>query len=221
MSKTESPFQGAKDRIAVLNYGIGNLGSVMNMIKRVGLEADLITDASVIKNYHRFILPGVGHFDACAKAFRASGFLPELENQVLVNRKPLLGICVGYHLLTESSEEGQEQGLGWLDAKTVKFKDPSQQFKIPHMGWNTVQLKNENFFNKNEFSELIEPRFYFVHSYFVNANKQSDVVFETDYINPFAAAMKSKNIVGIQFHPEKSHRFGMAIFKQFAKMEMP
>lgn len=209
----------AKDRIAVLNYGIGNLGSVMNMLKRVGLEAELVSEASHLKNFQRFILPGVGHFDACAKAFKASGLLSELENQVLVLKKPILGICVGFHLLTASSEEGRESGLGWLDAKTLKFKDKTQAFKIPHMGWNTVDLKNENFFNRNQFAELIEPRFYFVHSYYVSANNQSDVVFEAHYINPFAAAMKSNNIVGIQFHPEKSHRFGMAVFKQFSQME--
>lgn len=203
--------------VSVVNYGIGNLGSVLNMFKRIGVSANLVNSPSQIEAADKLILPGVGAFDSCMRALNESGMLPAIKNHTLVEKKPLLGICVGYQMLTYKSEEGSLPGLGWLDAETCKFVDVSHKMKIPHMGWNYLKPVQNHQLSAN-FSQEAEnlARAYFVHSYFVKAKNNSDILFETDYILPFASGMAKENIMGVQFHPEKSHKFGMQLFRSFA-----
>ncbi|MEK6627791.1 MAG: imidazole glycerol phosphate synthase subunit HisH, partial [Bdellovibrionota bacterium] len=148
-------------------------------------------------------------------ALNTSGMLEAIKKQVLVNKIPLLGICVGYQMLTKKSEEGQLQGLGWLEAETLKFQDDSRQMKIPHMGWNYIKPVGEHPL-ANAFLE--KSRAYFVHSYYVKAKSAKDIILETEYIQNFASGMAYQNIMGVQFHPEKSHKFGMQLFKSFVEL---
>lgn len=205
----------------IVNYGIGNLGSVQNMFKRIGVKTELATTAKQIQEAEKIILPGVGAFDSCMKALTDSGMLEALQESVIGRKTPVLGICVGYQMLTKKSEEGQLAGLGWLDAETIKFKDETHKMKIPHMGWNYIKTKSNHplvaGYAKN-FTEV--PRAYFVHSYYVQPNNQADVTLETNYIANFASGLAENNIMGVQFHPEKSHKFGMQLFKSFVDLQL-
>lgn len=200
--------------IYIINYGIGNLGSVQNMLKKIGAEVRFATNANDIYAAKKLILPGVGAFDSCMQALNSSDMLPALKEQVINNKIPLLGICVGYQMLTKRSEEGSLSGLGWLEAETLKFRDESMKMKIPHMGWNYIKPSGDHPLTK-EFTD--KSRAYFVHSYYVRAEQQKDVLLETEYIHTFASGMACKNIMGVQFHPEKSHKFGMQLFKSYVE----
>lgn len=204
--------------VYIINYGIGNLGSVKNMFKKIGVEAQYATTPEDIYKAEKLVLPGVGAFDSCVKALKSSGMLNSLTEQVRTKKVPLLGICVGYQMLTEKSEEGIESGLGWLEAETVKFRDDSLKMKIPHMGWNYITPAAEHPLVRCYAQE--KARAYFVHSYYVKAKKNQDVILETEYINKFAAGMAHENIMGVQFHPEKSHRFGQELFKSFMELNI-
>ena len=202
--------------IAVVNYGLGNVGSIANILKRIGAEAAITSDPSQIRQAEKLVLPGVGSFDAGMEKLQASGLRPILEDQVLVKKTPLLAICLGMQMLTSSSEEGAMKGLGWLDARTVKFAlTPDQpQLRIPHMGWNTVTAaKKSNLFPSID-NEL---RFYFVHSYHVVCNQPGDILLRARYGIDFVAAVQKGNIMGVQFHPERSHIFGMNLMRRFAE----
>lgn len=199
--------------VYIINYGIGNLGSVKNMFKKIGVEAQMATTSEDIFKADRLVLPGVGAFDSCVSALAASGMLNSISEVVLQKKTPILGICVGYQMLTKSSEEGNLQGLGWLNAETLKFQDESLKMKIPHMGWNYILPQSEHPLNK--YYQEGKARAYFVHSYYVKAYEDKDVILKTDYIHQFASGMAKENIMGVQFHPEKSHRFGMELFKAF------
>ena len=206
--------------VTVVNYGIGNLGSVLNMLKRIGVKAELATTSQQIINADKVILPGVGAFDSCMLALKESGMLPAIEQHAVHLKKPLLGICVGYQMLTKSSEEGLQQGLGWLDATTVKFDDTKPKFKVPHMGWNYLKpMQDHDLARPFSLEQGSLARAYFVHSFYVKPNTQTDVLFETEYINSFASGMAHKNIMGVQFHPEKSHKYGMQLFKAFSEIK--
>ena len=141
-----------------------------------------------------------------------SGISDALHEKVINQKTPILGICLGMQLMTQRSEEGKLTGLGWFDAEVKKFISTEKKYKIPHMGWNLIDVKKESpLFS----SEEIERRFYFVHSYFVKSNAKEEVLTETNYINTFASGLAKENIFGLQFHPEKSHKFGMEIIKNF------
>lgn len=201
--------------IVVVDYGLGNLGSISNMFRKIGVSAQPSGDPSRVAAAERFVLPGVGAFDAGMSSLRASGLIPILEERVLRDGAPLLGICLGLQLLTRSSEEGSERGLGWLAARTVRFRFSSEDhrgLKVPHMGWNRVTAERGDAWP----SLLGEPRFYFVHSYHVDCDNGSDVMATTTYGYRFPVAIRHGNIVGVQFHPEKSHRYGMAVLRDFA-----
>ncbi len=200
-------------KIAIINYGLGNLGSVKNMLKKVGCTEVFITDnADEIANADQLLLPGVGSFDKGMSSLQETGLVPLLNELVLVQKKPVLGICLGAQMMTKKSEEGTLPGLGWFDAEVVKFNLEDKQLKIPHMGWNEVKVTKENYI----LDQLPNPaRFYFVHSYFIKANNEKDILLQCNYGNPFCAALQHENIIGMQFHPEKSHQFGMRIFRNF------
>jgi len=202
--------------ITIVDYGVGNLGSIINMLKKVGVKAGIASDPALLKQAEKLILPGVGAFDAGMKKLMDTG-LAELLNELVLEKKiPVLGLCLGMQLMTKRSAEGAEAGLGWLDAETIRFKFGAENahLKVPHMGWNTLEIRRPH----PLVAELgAEARFYFVHSYHVVCAEEDDVVAYTDYGYPLAAVISKDNIMGAQFHPEKSHKFGMQLLKNFAE----
>lgn len=202
--------------IVIVDYGMGNLGSILNMLKKIGAPAVISADARGIENADKLILPGVGAFDTGMKRLRESGMLDLLNDKVLRRKTPTLGVCLGMQLLMNRSEEGAESGLGWIEGETIRFQfDPQRaQLKIPHMGWNTVMLQRDGVLARNL---PADSRFYFVHSYHVRCQNPTDVVSTTAYGYEFPSMLQHENIVGAQFHPEKSHRFGMQVYRNFAE----
>jgi imidazole glycerol-phosphate synthase subunit HisH len=202
--------------IAIVNYGVGNLASVKNMLKKAGYESELVSDAEAIERATKIILPGIGAFDHCMTEFNNSGLREAVTQKTLKDKTPLLGICVGLQMLMENSEEGVEPGLGWIAGKTVKFKkEKLGDLKIPHMGWTSVQIAK-----KTALTEGLgdQPRFYFVHSYYVQPDDKTDEMLTAHYGYDFTAAVNRDNIYGAQFHPEKSHKYGMKILENFARL---
>lgn len=200
--------------IAILDYGMGNLKSIYNMFKKIGIDSVITSDIEVIKKADKYLLPGVGSFDHGMINLKKALFFETLEKEVLENKKPILGICLGMQLLTNSSEEGKEKGLGWIDAKSVKFDLEDKSLAIPHMGWNKTTPTKLN----SIFKELEENRFYFVHSYYVVCNDENNILASVDYGKTFTCSINKDNIYGVQFHPEKSHKFGMQLLKNFGEM---
>jgi imidazole glycerol-phosphate synthase subunit HisH len=204
--------------VAILDYGLGNPFSIANMISRAGGSSVVTSDAAVIASANQIILPGVGSFDEGIANLHNFGLYNVLQERVINRKVPFLGICLGMQLLSKSSEEGSLPGLGWIDSNTVRFSGQTfseKAFRIPHMGWTDVE-ENADF-------ELIssvsgKPRFYFVHSYHVVCNDPADVVLEADYGIPFTAAIQRDNIYGVQFHPEKSHKYGLHLIENFISL---
>jgi len=192
---------------------MGNIGSIINMLKKIGYEAKISNNIDEINNADKLILPGVGSFDNGMKNLKEFDLIDILNKKVLEDKTPIIGICLGMQLITNRSEEGNLPGLGWIDAETVKFKfgEENEKLKIPHMGWNTVIPQN----NSNLFNGLEEPRFYFVHSYHVVCKNNVDIIGKTNYGHNFNSVINKDNIYGAQFHPEKSHKYGMLLLKNF------
>jgi len=202
--------------ITIVDYGMGNLGSVTNMLKKCGVKSVISSDKEIIGSSEKIILPGVGAFDTAIRRIDELG-LRNLLRDLAINRKvPFLGICLGMQLLMDSSEEGTLPGLGLIKGKAIHFKNHiAQSLKIPHMGWNTITFSKINSLSSGYPDEI---RFYFVHSYYVRVETEEDSLMKCDYGIEFDAAIQKDNIVGAQFHPEKSHRFGIQFFKNFASM---
>ena len=204
--------------IGIVDYGFGNLGSIKNMLDRLGYDNMIVTNPEEIENAEKIILPGVGAFDMGMKALNERGWIPVLNRKVLEQNSPTLGICLGMQLMTQSSEEGVAEGLGWVNAATRKFTFPAgSKLKVPHMGWNIVRTSANSILHQ-QLTDLEEIRFYFVHSYYVDPVNINDVIFSCSYGNDFCAAFQHKNIYGVQFHPEKSHQFGLKLLKNFASL---
>ncbi len=202
--------------IVVIDYGMGNLGSIVNMFNKIRADAVISSEASAIEGADKLVLPGVGAFDYGMKNLADRGLISLLNVKILQDKIPILGVCLGMQLFTQHSEEGQLPGLGWLDAKTVRFKfeDPNSHLKIPHMGWNNILIRQSN----PIFTDMDkDSRFYFVHSYHVLSTDMSTVLAETQYGYNFTSAVVKENIIGVQFHPEKSHKFGMKLLKNFVE----
>jgi imidazole glycerol-phosphate synthase subunit HisH len=200
--------------IAIIDYDIGNLAAVSNMLRRIGHDSVITADPDAIEAADRIILPGNGHFDTCMRNIVASGLVPLLERRVLKEGVPLLGICVGAQMLGHGSEEGVEKGLGWLDMKVCRFPN-IEGLRVPHMGWNHVSASAPG----NPLTDGLGPdtRFYFVHSYYLKPSDPSDVMLTAEYGIEFAAGVSRGNVAGVQFHPEKSHRFGKQLLLNFAQ----
>lgn len=206
--------------IGIVQLGIGNIGSIVNMLRYIHVPAQVCEQPTALETVDKIILPGVGHFDKGMDSLRATGFLSALNEQVLVQKKPVLGICLGMQLMANTSEEGQQPGLGWIDAEVLKFNftplahKAHKQLRVPHMGWNQVQpLQSPHLFSQEE-----DERFYFVHSYYVKTRYPEDVLAITTYGHSFVSALHKDNIYGVQFHPEKSHHYGMNLLQQFASL---
>ncbi len=202
------------EEIAIIDYGMGNLRSIANMLDHIGAPAVITGDVDRIASAERLILPGVGAFGAGMRSIEERGLREILDQRVLKDRVPVLGICLGMQLMGRSSAEGGAKGLGWLDAESRRFAfDERPDLKIPHMGWNLVDVaKPSSLFEDG----ALEPRFYFVHSYHFVCAEESDVLCTTHHGYDFTSAVERDNIQGVQFHPEKSHRFGMRLLAGFA-----
>lgn len=201
--------------IVIVDYKTANLGSIVNIFKRIGVAARVAEKPSELAGATHLVLPGIGHFDTCARNLRLAGFAQALQQPVLEDRIPLLGICVGAQLLTRGSEEGQEAGLGWIEADTRRFPELERDdYKVPHMGWNlATPTQAHPLFQGFEKA----PRFYFVHSFCMHCDRPDSQLASTEHGVSFASAIVKDNVVGVQFHPEKSHRFGMQLLRNFAQ----
>jgi glutamine amidotransferase len=200
--------------ITIVDYAIGNLAAVANMFNRLGVACEITSDIESIRRAKKIVLPGNGAFDACMQGLSATGLIPLLEERVLHEKIPLLGICVGAQMLGHGSEEGHEPGLAWIDMQVRRFP-PLPDLRVPHMGWCHVKQ------NAPEHPLLQgiddDARFYFVHSYYMQVPNPHDVLLTAHYGLDFAAAVCFENILGVQFHPEKSHRFGKQLLDRFAR----
>lgn len=202
--------------VVIPNVGIGNVKSVANMLSRVGTQT-LVSDQPVeLRNASHIVLAGVGAFDAGMQSLSAAGWVEQLQEAVQVRKVPVLGICLGMQLLCKGSEEGTIPGLCWVDATVMRFNaNDFPNIKVPHMGWNTIDVKKTN--------DIIpvdeaDQRYYFAHSYHVVCQDSNNLVATVNYGNAVAAVIQNENVFGVQFHPEKSHRFGMRLLANFLKV---
>lgn len=200
--------------LVIVDYGVGNLTSIQNMFRKAGVAATIGNTVNQIEAASKLLLPGMGHFDNCMVKMKESGFLPAISAKVFEEKIPLLGICVGLQMFMESSEEGVEEGLGWIKGQTIKFNREKlgKDLKIPNMGW----LEVKNLKPSALWEGLDGSRFYFAHSYYVQPTNAEDALLQGEYGQPFTVGIERDNIMGVQFHPEKSHRFGLQLLKNFA-----
>jgi glutamine amidotransferase len=200
--------------LVIVDYGVGNLGAIPNMLARIGVESVISSDPARILQADRLILPGVGAFDAGMRRLSERGLVEALNRKVLVDRAPVLGLCLGMELLADSSEEGSLGGLGWVPGRVVRFRiPPGSPLRVPHMGWAAVRSVRESPIS----ASIDGARFYFAHTYHFEPAERSDVAGETEYGYPFTSVVHRGNVLGVQFHPEKSHRFGLALLDQFSR----
>ena len=203
-------------KIVIVDYGTGNLNSVHKSLDRLGVDSIISSDPKDIDSADKLILPGVGHFGNAMANLRELNLLDALHEAVLVKQKPILGICLGMELMANRSEEGNAAGLGWIDAEMIRFNiSNKKRYKVPHIGWNKIWIKKNSLLMKNV-SESSE--FYFVHSYHLKINNQSDILNETQYELIYPSAIEKDNIFGVQYHPEKSHDAGEQLLRNFVEI---
>lgn len=200
--------------IVIVDYGMGNLYSVKNMLKYLGYDSMVTGDIAEIAQADKLVLPGVGNFGTAMGNIKESGMQDVLNRKVLKEKTPILGICLGMQLFLEYSEEGECEGLGWISGKVEKFELSQYHLKIPHMGWDYIEKQRESRLLENP---IEGERYYFVHSYHVRCEDRNNVIAITEYGIPFDSVIQRENIVGTQFHPEKSHKFGMNILRNFVE----
>lgn len=203
--------------ITIINYGSGNINAICNIYERLKVPFKVANHPEEVTGAEKIILPGVGAFDETVSMLDDSGFRAVLDEEVLINKTPVLGICVGMQILAKKSEEGRLPGLGWINAEVKKIDKTllTSKPKLPHLGWNTVKISkiNELFNDVDK-----EQGFYFMHSYYFECMDQEDIMSTTFYGKTFASSVNHKNIYGVQFHPEKSHHNGINLLKNFAKL---
>jgi glutamine amidotransferase len=202
--------------IVIVDYGMGNLRSIRNKIERLDASVIISSNLDDIERADRLILPGVGAFDAAMTNLKRLGIIPVLNKKVLADRTPILGICLGMQLFSKFSEEGNVEGLGWIDARTIRFNfgGNGHGLKVPHMGWNSIDVRKPSLYLDGI---DLNANFYFVHSYHVRCNDPDDVLATTSYGIEFASMVQRDNIIGAQFHPEKSHFHGVRLLENFAR----
>lgn len=200
--------------VVIVNYGVGNLNSIKNALSKIRVESVITSDPEVLKDAGKIIFPGVGSYDYAINCLGRLKLTEVLHEKALSEKTPILGICLGMQLMSKKSEEGQSPGFGWIDGETVKFSFPDdmRKLRIPHMGWNHIAVQQKGSILDNLYEE---PRFYFVHSYHVRCANRENVLAVTEYGGEFTSAVIKDNIIGVQFHPEKSHKYGMQVLKNF------
>lgn len=205
-------------KIIIVDYGMGNIGSIVNMLRFIGFKAEMASRPENLQGADKVILPGVGNFGRAMSNLNETGMADALKD--VANRGlPILGICLGMQLMCKTSEEGSVDGLGFVDAHTKKLRfEEDSRLKVPHMGWNKVDLKRNGTI-LGDFTKM-PPRYYFVHSYYVYCEKSEDIIGTSHYGINFVSAFQNKNIIGVQFHPEKSHQYGMQLLKNFVTIKL-
>lgn len=202
--------------IAIIDYGLGNVKAFANLYKGINVHCKIVKDAEELKGASKIILPGVGAFDYAMEALTKSGLCSQLNHMVLNEKVPVLGICVGMQIMALSSEEGTIPGLGWINGIVKKFDFPeSSTLSVPHMGWNDTEIPSDN----PLLSDLNnESRFYFLHSYYFSCESSDSIIATTSYGQKFTSAVTRDNIFGVQFHPEKSHKWGVKVLENFSNL---
>lgn len=202
--------------IRIVKYGLGNIGAFANIYRRLNVECGTAETAEELASASKIILPGVGAFDWAMHLLDQSGMRDCLDHMVLNRKVPVLGVCVGMQMMANVSEEGERPGLGWVDADVRRFDDNkfTARTHLPHMGWSTVRPAD----TASLFRDMPDPRFYFLHSYLVAPHRRQDILAETVYGGSFASAIRVDNIFGVQFHPEKSHQWGIRLLQNFAEL---
>jgi len=203
--------------IAIIDYEMGNVGSVYNMLKKIGAKSIITNNKLEIENAQKIIIPGVGAFDSGMEQLEKFGLISIIKKRIIEDKIPVLGICLGAQLMLKKSEEGLKEGLGIIDGivKRFDFSNLSETLTIPSMGWNQVLVRKKSSLI-NELPE--DPRFYFVHSYHFKLNSSADELLASNYGYEFTSAFEKDNIAGVQFHPEKSHKFGMKLLSNFSNL---
>lgn len=201
--------------IGIINLDSGNLASLINAFKILEVKVKIIENYKDIKKFNKILLPGVGHFKNACESLKKKKFNKELINFTQKEKNKILGICLGMQLLFENSEEGNINGLNLIKGKVKQFDKTKKDIKIPHIGWNSVKIKNQSYLFK-DISDMTD--FYFVHSYMVKQNLKNEIIGETDNSDIFTSAINKKNIYGVQFHPEKSHKAGLKILRNFVEL---
>lgn len=203
--------------ISIVDYGLGNVRAFVNVYDKLNIPVTTVSTSEELEKASKIILPGVGSFDDAMSRLEESGMMGPLEEMVQGKGVPVLGVCVGMQMLARSSEEGVRPGLGWIDGEVKRFQpgQAGRPLRVPHMGWNTV--------GASESGGLFEgldggSRFYFLHSYYFHCHDANSVIATTDYEGKFASAVRSKNIFGVQFHPEKSHHWGTRLLENYARL---
>ena len=203
--------------VTIVNYGSGNIKAIINIYQILDIPFSIASKPSELEDAEKIILPGVGSFDYCMNKLNKSGLKEVLNRKVIEDKTPVLGICIGLHIMFSESEEGNLPGLGWIDGYVKKFDESKLVFKpkLPHMGWNSIQVKNipELFKGVNQ-----EYGFYFIHSYYIEVKNKEDIMTITNYENDFVSGINRLNIYAVQFHPEKSHRNGIELLKNFSQL---
>lgn len=200
--------------IKIIDYGLGNLSAFLNVYKRLNKPAELAGTPDQLKGATKLVLPGVGAFDQAMNLLNASGMRETLDRLVIEDRMPVIGICVGMQILARGSDEGVLEGLGWIDGRVRSFRSLGKNdLQLPHMGWNDVRSVSPS----SLFDNLNDARFYFLHSYFFDCDRSEDTIAVSNYGAEFSCAVRKDNIFGVQFHPEKSHRYGMQLLKNFSE----
>lgn len=204
--------------IHIIDYGTGNISSIQNMLKKIGVDSIITSVPSELEKAKKIILPGVGSFDTGMKLLNDRGWIEPLNEKVLNEKITVLGVCLGLQLMCKKSEEGKLNGLGWIDADVVRFnmERSEEPIRIPHMGWNSVEQLKDNLLLT---SVEEEPRFYFVHAFHLENVPEDTKWLQTHYGYNFVSGIQKENIYGVQFHPEKSHRYGMELYKNFAALK--
>ena len=203
--------------IAIIDYGLGNIRAFANVYKNLNIPYKVASNADDLKNVSKLILPGVGAFDYAMERVQKSGMQERIDELVLHRKIPVLGVCVGMQMMAISSEEGRLKGLGWIDGVVKKFETSalSHGTLLPHMGWNNISpTKNDKLFQYLDSGS----RFYFLHSYYFDCHHYDDIIAQTDYGGLFTCAVSSGNIYGVQFHPEKSHKNGIQLLRNFGNL---
>ena len=198
--------------ISIVNYGLGNLASIVNMLNYLGIPSQIISRPNNLNDAQKIILPGVGAFDAGMKNLEDGGWIDALNKKILIDKVPVLGICLGMQLMTKASEEGTAKGLAYINGVTRRIEPPTgSKLKVPHMGWANIKVNKGSVF-ESEF--MPGSRFYFAHTYAVELESVEDQWLTAEYGKPFCAGYCKENILGVQFHPEKSHKYGLDFFKK-------
>ena len=204
--------------ISIIDYGSGNINAISNIYDKLKIPYDIVSTPKQLENSNKIILPGVGSFDHCMQKLNQSGLKDILNRKVLIEKTPVLGICIGLQLMAEKSEEGECSGLGWIKGEVKKFNKNIiiHKPKIPHMGWNTIKVVNKTELFKGV---NLEKGFYFIHSYYIDTLNDENIMTTTVYGDVFVSGIYSSNIFAVQFHPEKSHSNGMKLLKNFSEIK--